>query len=282
MAKPVTAQAIMLARAAGTVGPRPKAVCANAHRAVDEVVVNGRKLTRDQARCLQQAAELAKGNAVDRGRAAAMVRDVQRDLDQAAEADAIASGVAETVELMGGLAAGYRVEEELVASFVRDERGCLVRHEGELVVRAERVKRVRRDDGLANLFKSGALTQEQYEVGQLYRIMSAKAAPSARSSLAERSGGGATGTSDRAVWAALDQAYAALRLRLVRQAIADERAFMVLDAVAGRGEVIRALGNGGNAWKKNAARLAASLDEAGRWLRISDAQLKKAVANRER
>jgi len=272
----------MLARAAGTVAARPKTVLADAYSAVDTVIVNGRKLSREQVRTLHQAAELAKGHATDRARAAAMVRDVQRDLDQAAEADAVASGVAETVGLMGGLAAGFRVEEELVASFVRDGRGCLVRHEGELVVRAERVKRVRRDDGLANLYKSGTLSPEQYEVGQLYRIMSAKAAPSARSSLAERTGSGSTGTSDRAVWAALDQAYAALRLRLVRQAIADERAFRVLDAVAGRSETIRSISRGGDARAQDTARLKRALDAAGRWLRISDAQLKKAVANQGR
>lgn len=276
MAKSVKAQARMLALAAGNAGERIKAKCAEA------VIVNGRRLSRDQALALRRASELAKGSSADRMRASAIVRDVERAIAGATEAEAIAAGVAETVSLQGGEAGGLINEEAVEPSFVRDERSALVRHEGELIVRVERVKRIRRDDGLANLLASGALTSEQFEIGQMYRVASAKAAPSTRSSLCEREGGSTSGSSDAAVWSALDRAYAALRLRLVRAAIGDDRAFAVLDAVAGRGETIRSLGSGGGTKARNVACLVSALGVADRWLRISDVQLKKAVANQAR
>lgn len=278
MAKAVSAQAKMLALAADKAGVRGRAKAAEQ----ETVAVNGRTLTRDQALALHRAADLAKGGAYERVRAAALVREVERDIAQASEADAVAEGVAETVALQGGKAAGLRREVAVEASFLRDERGGLVRNDGELIVRLERVKRMRRDDGLANLLSSGALTSKQFAVGQLYRVTMAKASPSSRSSLCERESGGASGGSDAAIWSSLDRAYAALRLRLVREAVGDECAYALLNAVAGHGKTIRSLGSTGRAAIADAKKLAAALDVAERWLGISDAQLKKAVAIRER
>ena len=75
---------------------------------------------------------------------------------------------------------------------------------------------------------------------------------------------------------------AALRLRLVKAAIGDERSMAVLDAVAGRGITIRTLGGGGDVRAANVRRLVRALRAAGPLLRTTDAQLKKALANQGR
>lgn len=275
MGRSVSDQAKMLASAAGKAGARKVAV------PVEAVVVNGRKLTRDQAMVLERAALLAKGNLQQRGQASAMVRQVERELGAATEAERVGAGIAETVALRGGRAAGLCVEVEAEVCLVRDPDGALARHDGELVVRTETVKRVRRDDGLLNLFKSEALDEDDYATGQLYRVMVARAAPRTRSSLSERKGRGSVG-SDDAILMGLEQVFAMLRLRLVRGALNDDRAFAVLDAVAGRGETVRSLGRGGGEARRDVERLVRALRTVRPLLRASDAQLRKGLANQER
>lgn len=273
MARAVSAAAKMLAVAAGDVGGR------KANRAAsDRIVVNGQALNRAQAEALERAAVLAKGSIEERRQAAAMVRRVEGQLSAAHEAAAVAAGIAETVKALGGSDAGVAIEVVETASFVRDTHGALLRHQGEPVLKVETATRARRVDGLESLLKSGALGADDHEAGLLYRRMVAKAQASVGSSLNERSAAPRM-SSDGAVWSALERGYAALRLRLVRAAIGDERAMAVLDAVAGRGVTIWSIGGGGDVRAANVRRLVLALRAAGPLLRTTDAQLKKALAN---
>lgn len=273
MAKAVSAAAKMLAVAAGDVGARKVNRAAS-----DRIVVNGQALNRAQAEALERAAVLAKGSIEERRQAAAMVRRVERQLSAAREAEAVAAGIAETVKALGGSEAGVAIEVVETASFVRDTHGAVLRHQGEPVLKVETATRAKRVDGLESLLKSGALDADDHEAGLLYRRMVAKAQASVGSSLNERSTAPRM-SSDGAVWSALERGYAALRLRLVRGAIGDERAMAVLDAVAGRGITIRTLGGGGDVRAANVRRLVLALRAAGPLLRTTDAQLKKALAN---
>ncbi len=265
MAKAVSAAAKMLAHAATVLD-------------ADRIIVNGQALNRAQAVALERAAVLAQGSIEERRQAAAIVRRVERQLAAAREAEAVANGIVETVEVLGGADAGVTLEVVETASFVRDTHGAVLRHQGEPVLKVETATRAKRIDGLENLLKSGALDARDHEDGLLYRRMVAKAQASVGSSLTERSAAPRM-SSDGAVWSALERGYAALRLRLVRAAIADERAMAVLDAVAGRGVTIRTLGGGGDVRAENGRRLVRALRVAGPLLRTTDAQLKKALAN---
>ncbi|MGE7196901.1 hypothetical protein [Brevundimonas naejangsanensis] len=273
MARAVSAAAKMLAVAAGEVGARKAS-----RAAPDRIVVNGQTLNRAQAEALERAAVLAKGSIEERRQAAAMVRRVERQLSAAREAAAVAAGIAETVKALGGSDAGVAVEVVETATFVRDTHGAVLRHQGEPVLKVETATRAKRVDGLESLLKSGALGADDHEAGLLYRRMVARAQASVGSSLNERSAAPRM-SSDGAVWSALERGYAALRLRLVRAAIGDERSMAVLDAVAGRGITIRTLGGGGDVRAANVRRLVSALRAAGPLLRTTDAQLKKALAN---
>lgn len=274
MGRSVSDQAKMLASAAGKAGAR-KVV-----QPVEAVVVNGQKLDRGQALALERAAMLASGSVEQRRQAAALVRGVERQLGAAEQARDVAAGVVETVAVLGGQRVEVVVEEVEVAAFERDRHGAVVRHQGEPVLRSETVRRARRVDGLTSLLQSSALTQAEYETGMLYRRMVERAQASVGSSLGERTGV-ASVSSDKAVWAAIERGLAAVRLRLVRRAVGDARAMVVLDAVAGRGVTVRSLGGGGRGSMQDGQRLVAALGKAGPLLRVSDEQLKKALANQE-
>lgn len=275
MGRSVSLQAKMLASAAGKAGAR-KAVAT-----VETVVVNGQKLNRRQVLDLQRAAELASGSVEQRRQAAALVRGVERQLASAAHAVAVQSGVAETVQALADQQVAVVVEDVETASFVRDAHGAVVRHQGEPVLKVETSRRARRVDGLASLLQSGSLTPADYDTGMLYRRMVERAQAPVGSSLGERSGS-ASVSSDKAVWAAIERGLCAVRLRLVKHAVGDARAVAVLDAVAGRGTTVRSIGGGGRRAMQDTQSLVSALRVAGPLLRVSDEQLKKVLANRER
>lgn len=271
MAKAVSAAAKMLVQAAGEVGARPRALSG-----ADQVVINGQVLNRAQAVALERAAVLAQGSIEERRQAAAMVRRVEGQLASAREAAQVEVGIVETVAALGGKKAGVELEVVETASFVRDGHGCVVRHQGEPVLKLETATRAKRVDGLESLWKSGALDDQVLADGMLYRQTVAKAQASVGSSLNERTGVPRM-NSDGAVWSALDRGLAAVRLRLVKAAVADARSMEVLDAVAGRGVTIWTLGGGGDVRAGNIKRLVLALRAAAPLLRASDEQLKRAL-----
>jgi hypothetical protein len=263
MAKAVSAAAKMLAHAASVLD-------------ADQIIVNGQALNRAQAVALERAAVLAVGSIEERRQAAAMVRRVEGQLRSARDAAAVEAGITETVATLGGKKAGIETELVETASFVRDGHGCVVRHQGEPVLKVETATRAKRVDGLESLWKSGALSDQALADGMLYRQTVAKAQASVGSSLNERAGAPRM-NSDGAVWAALDRGLSAVRLRLVKTAVADARSMEVLDAVAGRGVTIRTLAGGGDVRENNTRRLAQALKVASPFLRASDEQLKRAL-----
>lgn len=242
--------------------------------AVDVVVVNGRALNRSQALLLERAAELAGGSLEHRRQAQVLVRRVEAQLADAAEAAAVEADMARVASVAG--AEVVRVERVEVASFVRDAHGAVMRHQSEPVMKVEAVTRMRKVDGLESLLTSGALDRAAYEVGMLYRAAVARAQPSVASSLQERTGV-ARGSNDAAVVAGLERAIAGLRLRLVRTAVADDKAMAVLDGVAGRGVTVRSLVAGGDARARATGRLVAALRAAEPLLRVSDEKIREAL-----
>lgn len=271
MAKAVSAAAKMLVQAAGEVGARPRALAG-----ADQVVINGQVLNRAQAVALERAAVLAQGSIEERRQAAAMVRRVEGQLASAREAAQVEVGIVETVAALGGKKAGVELEVVETASFVRDAHGAVLRHQGEPVLKVETATRAKRVDGLESLWKSGALNDQALADGMLYRQTVAKAQASLGSCLNERTGAPRM-NSDGAVWSALERGLAAVRLRLIKTAVADTRSMEVLDAVAGRGITIRTLAGGGDVREKNTRLLAQALKVASPLLRTSDEQLKRAL-----
>lgn len=251
-------------------------------RAVAEpqaVVVNGQTLTRSQAQLLERAAVLARGSLEERRQGMALVRRVEAELAAALEAGAVEAGIQRVVAALGP--DQVVVEQVEVAQFVRDAHGAVQRHQGEPVLRVEAVRRARRIDGLESLLRSGALTLDQHEAGMLYRAAVARAQVPVASSLSERMGAGRS-SSDGAVLAALERGLAAVRLRLVRHAVGDDRAMAVLDAVAGRGVTVRSLVAGGDARARATKDLVRALRVAAPLLTLSDEKLRRAIANQGR
>ncbi|QTC88177.1 hypothetical protein [Brevundimonas pondensis] len=271
MAEAVSAAAKMLAQAAGDVSARPRAVVEP-----DQIIVNGQALNRAQAEALERAAVLAQGSIEERRQAASMVRRVEGQLASAREAAAVEAGIVDSVIALGGAEADVTLEVVETASFVRDTYGAVMRHQGEPVLKVETATRAKRIDGLESMWKSGALDDQALADGMLYRQTVAKAQASVGSSLNERAGAPRM-NSDGAVWSALDRGYAALRLRLVKTAVGEERAMALLDAVAGRGVTIWSLGGGGDVRAGNIKRLAKALQVAGPLLRTTDEQLKRVL-----
>lgn len=263
MAKAVSAAAKMLAHAATVME-------------ADQIVVNGQVLNRAQAVALERAAVLATGSIEERRQAASMVRRVEGQLASAREAAAVEAFVSKRVEAMADVTSGIAAEVIETASFVRDAHGAVMRHQGEPVLKVETATRAKRVDGLESLLKSGKVDAHLHEDGMLYRQMVARAQASIGSSLNEPTGVRRM-NSDGAVWSALDRGYAALRLRVVKAAIGDDRTMAVLDAIAGRGVTIWSLGGGGDVRNGNIKRLVQALRIAGPFLRTTDEQLKRAL-----
>jgi hypothetical protein len=110
MAKAVSAAAKMLAHAATVLD-------------ADRIIVNGQALNRAQAVALERAAVLAQGSIEERRQAAAIVRRVERQLAAAREAEAVANGIVETVEVLGGAGPLLRTSDAQLKKALANQGG---------------------------------------------------------------------------------------------------------------------------------------------------------------
>lgn len=270
----------MLATVPGVGARKPAAPVA-----VADVVINGRKLSRQQAVDLERAAQMASGSLEARRQAATLVARVTAELAASAEAEDVAQVAVRLQRAPGG--DDITVETVERAAFVRDARGRVALHQGEPVLKVEVARRVRRVDGLASLLERGAISPAQYDVMMMYRAALDRAQPHLSSALAgERLGQSRQDDDDAQVKRALARGVEAVRLRLVRQAVGDDQAFTVLHAVAGEGKSLRSISGGGRSTVLDKALLLAAVDKAEPWLRLPcgklEAALKNRLANRER
>lgn len=234
-------------------------------------IVNGRKLSTDQAARLTEAEGLAGGSWRDRQQAAAMVRAVERELGEAAEGDAVQRGVAEAVALLRARGVEVEVADTVQGGFVRDGLGRLKRHQGQLVYAAETVRVARRVDGLVSAWKAGVISDGEKLTADAVRVLWGMAQPAMGSSLNVGTGGGGP-DSNQLNLMALKRAYAGARLRAVRVRLGDDKAADVLEAVAGRGETLRSLGTG-DQHEANKVRLRRGLAVAREVLCLDDREV---------
>lgn len=210
---------------------------------MSEPVVSGCRLSLDQRERLGEAERLASGTLAERRQAVAMVRAVEGELASARDAVETDAAIARALARARRHGEAFEVETVDVGEWRRAEDGSLARRNGQLVLDVQTVRRASRIDGLANLFKAGALTDDEKRVGDEVRALFARATPPMSVSAYGSTQAGFADVGRMAVSVA--EAGSALRdIGRVRAVIDDERTFAVVEAVAGRGATIRSLGDG--------------------------------------
>lgn len=247
----------MLAAAVGSLSPR-RAVLA----ALAEEEVNGRRLTTSQAARLRKAAGLSIGSLEDRRQAADLVRRVEAELAAVRLGEAVDAGIDDTIARMTARGEIVKDGEADEAEFIRDRFGAVMRHQGEPMMKVRRVRRIGRVDGLKSLHRSGALTDWELGVAMRCRSLVEKARPPISSGQLNpvRVDGGASGTSDELVVAALARADSAVRLALIMKAVRPWQD--IFNSVVVRGCSLNACGGDGNVRRANLADLKAGLAAA--------------------
>lgn len=226
---------------------------------LSEPVVSGRKLSRSQRERLAEAERLASGSLMDRRRAATIIRDIERELADARTTEAVEAAIDDTLSRARARGEAFEVETVEVGQWRRNDDGTMARRHGQIVLDVQTVRRASRIDGLANLYKSGSITDEAKRWGDTYRVLWERAMPPMSvSQFGMRSQG--DGDTGRMLMKVAMSGSAGAVVTEIGRRIADERAFAVLNAVAGRGASIRSLGDGGDLKAANRERLTASLE----------------------
>lgn len=223
-----------------------------------EPVVDGVKLSRGQRERLADADRLTKGGLSERQRAAAIVREVERELEAAREADQVDAGIADTLTRAKERGETFEVEEVVVGAWRRSESGGLARRDGQPILDTETVRRASKVDGLANLYRAGAISDRTKMDGDRFRVLWEKAKPPMSGSAYDKQPGGGGCDTGRMLVQVAEAGTAAAIVGEIQRRL-DARAFDVMVAVAGRGQSIRSLGSGGDFKTANQARLVGAL-----------------------
>jgi hypothetical protein len=241
-------------------------------------VVSGRRLTLAQRERLAEAEDLAAGTWRDRQRAAWIIRQVEAELAGARTGSAVERGIEDTLRRAQDRGETFVVETVDVGEWRRNEDGGLARRDGQPILDVQTVRRASRIDGLANLHKSGALNDDQKQIGDAYGQIFDKAKPPV--SVSEY-GSTTVGFKDvgRMLVSVVEAGNALAVISEIRRRIADARTADVLEAVAGRRATIRSLGCGGDLNTANRDRLVRGLAVAKEVL--SDLN-KRRLPNQER
>lgn len=249
---------------------------------MSEPVVSGWRLSDAQRVRLGQASKLAAGTPAERREAAAIVRGVEAEIAASRDQVETERCVARALERARRAGEAVEIEEVVVGEWRRDEDGALVRRRGELVLDTQTVRRASRVDGLASLYKSGALTDDEKRTGDELRSMFEKAMPPMSVSAYGSTQAGFKDVGHMLVSVA-EAGEALADLDRLRRAVGDARTWAVVEAVAGRGATIRSLGAGGDLNMANRQRLKtglATLKEALKDLKRD--RLTKSLASKER
>ena len=251
--------ATMLAEATGPL-PTRKVVM----QALVEERANGRVLTRSQSDRLARAVGLSIGSVEDRRQAAALIRAVEAELLDARTVEVVDAGIDDTISRMR--ARGEQVEdgEAVEAEFIRDRFGAPMRHQGELMQKVTRSRRISRVDGLRSLHRSGALSDAEVGVGERLRTLAEAARPPISSGQINpvRVDGGLAATSDDRVAAAISRGDSSMRLAMIMKAAKPYAA--LLSAVVIDGQSLNSCAPEGNMRRVNIERLKKGLAVAER------------------
>lgn len=223
-----------------------------------ERIVSGRRLTRQQRERLAAAEMLAVGGLADRRRAASIIRDIERELSEARTSEAVEADIADTLARAKARREAFEVELVEVGEWRRNADGTMVRRNGQIVLDVQTVRRASRVDGLANLYKTGAISDQAKLWGDEYRWLTESALPPVCTSALSPSASGGRDPTRMMVKVAAAGCAGAVISEIGRR-IADDRTFGVLNAVAGRGQTIRSLGDGGDMKVANKDRLICAL-----------------------
>lgn len=253
MAKPMRLTVGQLARIRAAEERRAEAAQRSA-----EVTVAGQGLTATQRDRLIEAERLAAGGQSERRKAAALVRSVEAELLAAREARQVEAGIVDTLSRATDRGEAFVLETVEVGEFRRDEDGGLVRRGGLPVLDVQKVRRASRIDGLASLYKARAISDQEKETGDAYRVLYERARPPVSTSAYGSTSGGQCDTGRMLVAVAEAGTAGALIGRIVR-ACGDRKVVAVLEAVAGRGATVRSMGDGGDLNATNLNRLKAGL-----------------------
>ncbi|MDY6922768.1 MAG: hypothetical protein SWI22_02265 [Pseudomonadota bacterium] len=225
---------------------------------MSEPVVSGRKLSRYQRERLAEAEGLASGNLSDRRRAALIIRDIERELSEARTSEAVEAAIDDTLSRAKARGEEFEVETVDVGEWRRNDDGSMARRHGQIVLDVQTVRRASRVDGLANLYKSGSITDEAKRWGDTYRVLWEQAMPPVSISGLSASGGGGRDPGRMLERVALAGRASAVVTEIGRR-IGDQRTLDVLNAVVGQGRTLRSLGNGGDLNHANKQRLVDAL-----------------------
>jgi len=236
---------------------------AQATAPMSEPVVSGRKLSREQRERLGEAERLAAGSPAERRQASAMVREIERELAAAREAEETETAIAAALARARRHGEAFEVEAVDVGEWRRDDDGALVRRKGELVLDVQTVRRASRVDGLVNLYRAGVIDDRAKQWGDAFRRLWERARPPMSTSDYGFKSQGHCDTGRMLVEVALSGSAGAVIGEIARRLLermGDDRAFEVLCAVAGRGATVRSLGAGGDVNTANRDRLVLALE----------------------
>lgn len=228
------------------------------------VMVNGCQLLPSQRERLGEAERLAAGGPMDRRRAAAMVRQVSAELEAAREARGVEAAIVDSLARAARRGEAFAVEVVDIGEWRRNEDGGLVRRGGLPVLDVQTVRRASRLDGLTSLYKAGAITDQEKQDGDAYRVLFEQARPPVSTSAYRDGGGGGHCDTGHMLVAVAEAGSAGAALGRIARACGDARTVAVLEAVAGRGASVRSLGAGGDAKARNLTRLKVGLAAAKR------------------
>ncbi|SPU55884.1 Uncharacterised protein [Brevundimonas vesicularis] len=222
-----------------------------------EVVVSGVTLRPSQRDALMEAERLAGGLA-ERRKAAMLVRLVEGQLKAARDGAAVEAAIEDTLLRAEARGEAFEVETVAVGEFRRDDNGGLARLKGQPILDVQTVRRARRIDGIASLYRAGHLDDDQLRIADEYRQLVEAARPPVGVATIEPRVGRAWADPEAPMAAAIERGQAGALLSRKHAALTPEQA-AVLQAVAGRGESIRGLTGGGRRWQTNRSLLIEAL-----------------------
>lgn len=218
-----------------------------------EPVVSGQRLTRQQRERLAQAEALAAGGLAERQRAAAIIREVERELADARTSTAVEAAIEDTLARARARGETFEISSVEVGEWRRNDDGSMARRHGQIVLDVQTVRRASRIDGLASLYKAGSISHMTKAWGDTYRVLWDRAKPPMSVSDTAPRAGGMADSGRMLVRVALSGSAGAVITEIGQRL--DARAFAVLNAVAGQGQTIRSLGDGGDLKVANRQRL---------------------------
>ncbi len=223
-----------------------------------EVVVSGVTLRPSQRNALMEAERLAGGGLAERRKAAMLVRLVEGQLKAARDGAAVEAAIEDTLLRAEARGEAFEVETVAVGEFRRDDNGGLARLKGQPILDVQTVRRARRIDGIASLYRAGHLDDDQLRIADEYRQLVEAARPPVGVATIEPRVGRAWSDPEAPMAAAIERGQAGALLSKIHAAMTRRQA-AVLQAVAGRGGSLRGLAAGGKQWQANRSLLIAAL-----------------------